>query len=460
MVESDERAIEVGSAAASYEFARGLTRALAGHSSNFMDAVATEQPTPIRVLLVHGTWPYGRWPASVRAAWHRVIGTRPAVRWFEERSTFREALLSRIPGSVSMDVFSWTGGNSAGARNRAVSDLEMTVRQSATQHPDAIRVVIAHSHGGNIVLRALEQLSASERPHGVVTIATPFIVARPRALLEWERHATLALRIMVLALPAAAILATVSRSALTPYHYIRAACALLISGAVLWIGTRIWQCSQRAVFSRPPAEQVDTARMLVIRAPGDEASLALGFGQVVGSLGYGIWRLLALPARLSSAVAARLPKRLASWLLAPVLLMLALRLVQLLTSWWDPQTCLWWRIAAYAVLITYFFIPIAIAMLALPVAAATLIGVLFALLGRVGFGVEYGLSNLSVEVAAEAVPPGEYKGQLYLVSPNDIPAELNGMRHSAHELDCVRSRVATWMCELRHVLVARSQPMR
>src|SRR5262249_9233272 len=77
--------------------------------------------------------------------------------WFEEGSQFRAALDAALK-SVSLDwpirAFLWSGANSVHARDRAASELSEELRKDL-QDPNATAVIIAHSHGGSVALRAI-----------------------------------------------------------------------------------------------------------------------------------------------------------------------------------------------------------------------------------------------------------------------------------------------------------------
>jgi alpha-beta hydrolase superfamily lysophospholipase len=51
----------------------------------------------------------------------------------------------------------------------------MSRRPKQSDHPSSTQVVIAHSHGGNVALRALDQLGVTRNEIFIATIATPFV---------------------------------------------------------------------------------------------------------------------------------------------------------------------------------------------------------------------------------------------------------------------------------------------
>src|SRR5258708_6892570 len=139
-----------------------------------MSEVARHQ---LLITLVHGTWPRGFFPT------HRRQNRRPL--WFEETSPFLARLsaeLSDVPHKIKPLL--WSGDNSIFERDKTAHVLAEYLSAEHTAHPQATQLTIAHSHGGNIALRALHHLrrpdasqlyrEGSANPL-VVTLATPFI---------------------------------------------------------------------------------------------------------------------------------------------------------------------------------------------------------------------------------------------------------------------------------------------
>jgi pimeloyl-ACP methyl ester carboxylesterase len=135
--------------------------------------------SPCSIFLVHGTWGRGFFPK------HRERSQRKNKRWFwfEEGSQFRTGLVAALK-SESLDwpirSFLWSGANSVHARDCAARKLSDQLREELQDNPDARAVIIAHSHGGNVALRALQFLDSMAGRIRIVTLATPFlrVVAR------------------------------------------------------------------------------------------------------------------------------------------------------------------------------------------------------------------------------------------------------------------------------------------
>jgi alpha-beta hydrolase superfamily lysophospholipase len=54
------------------------------------------------------------------------------------------------------------------------------VRGGHAQYPEPRHFIIAHSHGGIVALYALRDPAADQVVSGIITLATPFVSARPR----------------------------------------------------------------------------------------------------------------------------------------------------------------------------------------------------------------------------------------------------------------------------------------
>ena len=99
------------------------------------------------------------------------------------------ALCSALRGieGTAIRRFCWSGGNSHSARLQAGDDLALYLSQLRMEFPDAQHFVIAHSHGGNVAMYAMEAKLSDGEKHGdgiagVITLATPFITLRKRQL--------------------------------------------------------------------------------------------------------------------------------------------------------------------------------------------------------------------------------------------------------------------------------------
>src|SRR5215471_8094606 len=115
------------------------------------------------VTLVHGTW-------ATRAAWTR------------KNSPLCSALRQRLRCEVILRRCLWTGNNTFRARTKGSERLSNCLNRGFNTYPDAFHFVIAHSHGGNIALQAMQDRALHSRIAGLVCLSTPFFVARARTI--------------------------------------------------------------------------------------------------------------------------------------------------------------------------------------------------------------------------------------------------------------------------------------
>jgi hypothetical protein len=73
----------------------------------------------------------------------------------------------------------WSGHNSFRSRREGAAALSITLKRFADTYPRARLFIIAHSHGGNVALRALTP-EIMQSIDGVVCLATPVLTARKR----------------------------------------------------------------------------------------------------------------------------------------------------------------------------------------------------------------------------------------------------------------------------------------
>jgi hypothetical protein len=119
------------------------------------------KPSAYRIALVHGTFARG-------------------ASWTQEGSLLRSTLAGKLDLPVAFSVFEWTGNNDHGSRLAAAQELQSFMRGLIRDNPLDLHFVIAHSHGGNIILHALKDNQIRENISGVITMGTPFISCESR----------------------------------------------------------------------------------------------------------------------------------------------------------------------------------------------------------------------------------------------------------------------------------------
>jgi hypothetical protein len=121
------------------------------------------------ITLIHGTWAAN-------------------ARWLSDNSSLCRAIREDLTGEVVFTPFRWSGKNSFKARLDAAADLSEHLIEQRRKYPSANQFVIAHSHGGNVLLRVLED---DECPalRAAVFLSTPFLIAQER--IAWHRQLAL-----------------------------------------------------------------------------------------------------------------------------------------------------------------------------------------------------------------------------------------------------------------------------
>jgi len=104
--------------------------------------------------------------------------------WVQEKSEVRNTLQNEITGNIVFDSLDWSGKNSHDARYEAAVELKQKLVTQINDYPLHEKILISHSHGGNIVLYALNMLGEDAKYFKVVTMATPFLNVRIRSFLS------------------------------------------------------------------------------------------------------------------------------------------------------------------------------------------------------------------------------------------------------------------------------------
>jgi hypothetical protein len=337
-----------------------------------MDAAAANhtrvEPAAPRlvVMLVHGTFAQGmgrQLQRNLKAWWARLRGRQPAEAelwpapaakadarwWFEAGSAFETKLVELLQplglprGSLAFERIAWSGRNNFADREAAATTLREALAAARRGHPGLPIVVVAHSHGGTVAVKALDARHPA-CPTGVqalLTLGSPFVrlterAAPPPLQKNGERAATFKDGVAALlpgTLLALAPLAAVAQgwlasgpaglglaialgllgawaaftaSVITAYLIVVA--LLLLGGGALWSfipGLAIVALmAPLFIFKNPLAaagwRHVErgplwlACPMLALRTPRDEASLVIGLGQVAQGLGQWGARLVGL----------------------------------------------------------------------------------------------------------------------------------------------------------------------
>jgi hypothetical protein len=211
--------------------------------------------------------------------------------WFE-KSTFLERLrreLQDVPHKIT--PLRWSGANSIVERDKAARNLAEYLSAEHAAHPNATQLIIAHSHGGNIALRALHHLQMRDVSYSadganpfVVTLAAPFI----------EIHQTnFGARPLVMRISLFFVIFAVGfvfPRFLFPsllHEYVSSVQTIVLFSVLLmgwwWI---FWRANTRqtnldTLKNVTRLGEISGERLFVIRAIDDEASLWMALGTIV-----------------------------------------------------------------------------------------------------------------------------------------------------------------------------------
>lgn len=416
----------------------------------------------VLITLVHGTWAHGCFRSSP--------GKSPS--WFDEDEAFARSL-TKLLGRRGVEVVFlppcvWSGGNSLQARRSCAKTIIESQRAAVKMDPSATRIVIAHSHGGTSAVRAMSKLPSRLMPHSLITMATPFIVTEKRVLRKGEQ---LAMRCAsgvgnIMTLMGAAFLVVFILRLLTPdavveanmdfirkhetiFNFIFVALVALVGKTMLKIGRKLRLTRRhlvRLAEGMGPAE-VGSCKVLVLRAPSDEASLALGVGDAA-EWAHSIARAaFAIPARVARSL--RGSRIIVGTFLAVFWISMAagvltaayLLFVSSLIEDGHPMNAVATIfMVGTATMAAPFVIGIAALLLTGLVASASM---LLSSLLSFGHGIEYPLLGWSFRTTAESSPLG------IRVTTWSLSIRFrNGLRHGIYRHAATRRAIANWIDEI------------
>jgi len=189
--------------------------------------------------------------------------------------------------------FRWSGHNSVSARFRAAQALAAKLGDMRQEWPEARHVLVGHSHGGFVALSALRGATQDERICGAACLSTPFLLARVRPM---SRLAQVGLTVTPALLVAFGFGQAVVHSPLGAivdrHEQLKGVFGLLVLvlAALAWYWTpRAVRALSARVFERMQLPELAPHRLFVVRAPGDEASAALGAAQILNFAVSRIW---------------------------------------------------------------------------------------------------------------------------------------------------------------------------
>lgn len=274
----------------------------------------------IHITLIHGTF-------ATNAPW-----TKPG-------SVLRDSLSKSLGDAVVFhDTFQWSGWACHLSRHRAAIRLQQYLLDITEREPGR-HFIIGHSHGGMVALYALRNQILGQRIEGLVTLSTPFLVARRReiSLLGWMAVAIsmiaavigAAFFIMLPALGALGLIPDSSHLELSswPILFVSGITSFVVVLGVLVVLAFLFQDASEFFDRTLDLPSLHPDRILVVRGPSDEASALMTLFHALELLVTSVWgrrgpldgfiasKLKAVSARFSAAEGTSLMMVIVGWAL-------------------------------------------------------------------------------------------------------------------------------------------------
>lgn len=390
--------------------------------------------------------------------------------WTHKGSVFRRRLEEKLNTPLNFRRFEWSGGNSHTHRLHAGEELSEYLRTEFEGAPQSRHVVIAHSHGGNVALYALQDDELRARIDGLVCLATPFVEVRPRHLRR---------RLLVVAgiYVAAAILGTAGGFIVYGSRLLSGLPGLFLG--LFWTGSLpflppmflllwsllkerdehlgLWKFlktrrgrSELVESLRLPV--LDTRKLLIVRPSGDEASGVLAASQFLTWILRRIWNFWDFAySRVDRAFTATylfVSLGLLIWFLAFTLLPWD-KLDYLFTN--HLQWVLWlatiFKTHFPKLLMAWLIAFTAFVLLPFGWFACFILGLIWS--SHYAFGFDAMLLSFESETTAEASPPGE--ARVFQVSTPEPHLPNATLAHSRiYENEDVVNAIADWIKSQGH----------
>jgi hypothetical protein len=237
-----------------------------------------------------------------------IFDKRP--RWTAADSPFRNELAASLRIECEYRAFEWSGGNSHAARIAGGREFASVLRHAIDDDPVAAHYVIAHSHGGNVVMYALREFGGVPRQLiGVATLGTPFIRILRRPVPRRVRLVStvvalavtigLARSVRPLLRPIDRALAELIRGPVSALLMLIGVAAVMVGALYLvarWIEARFgpWLVRrayrlQSAAVRRLRFGRYRDLHILCVQTRGDEARFGIAAGRALGEGGHLPW---------------------------------------------------------------------------------------------------------------------------------------------------------------------------
>lgn len=244
-----------------------------------------------KITLIHGTF-------AADSDW--VVDDENA-----SPSGFRGRLKSALGDNTSFNIpRPWGASSILGKLNDLTNSARLngaeSLKQELLEHPKVEgekHFLLAHSHGGNVAMYALQDPQVQQRVDGLICMATPFLFPRRRPL----NITTLILSLIIMTIGVAQVVWRMGMSNQSTLGWL-AAIGLVVSGVILpailvWMVYRV-RCKQANVENSKLDEHIANLSytnpkvpILLIRSSGDEASGLLRGTQFLNWLAGMVMRL-------------------------------------------------------------------------------------------------------------------------------------------------------------------------
>lgn len=248
----------------------------------------------IHVTLVHGTF-------------------APGAAWTKSGSALRNAISEEFDDHVEFhSTFRWWGLPSHLNRHVASKRLRRYLLELTERHKGR-HFIIGHSHGALLSLYAVREQELAKRIEGVISLSTPYLIARPRKL------SVLGLIAVIFGgLAAFAMLSSLAQIPLAAYFNSDLPWYVGVLAFLFWLALIILMIATLSglilgvkklsnwFLTTMEIPSIDSGRLLIVRGPSDEASVLINLFHGIELLISAIWGRRGPFDRLIVATAQRL----------------------------------------------------------------------------------------------------------------------------------------------------------
>ena len=337
--------------------------------------------------------------------------------WVEPDSKLGKALAQRFGAGVVVASFRWSGRNNPSARAEAKDKLREHLHCLQIKYKQAQHYIVAHSHGGNVAFYALRDEALRDKIAGVACLATPFLVSRPRVLGSKgvTAHVAGAVGLLLLVL---LFLARWWLSAFEPawLSELMIFAFLLFSMGLVGVLLKNWRTFAERLHRALQLATLSQERLLIVRAPGDEASAALLFFQFVSQLSVRLYvlsyqlheRLLGLLNRWSGHHVQLLAALVGGFVLYVGVIFGAIALKMPTEATVTIVILLAWLCVAVPALTLIGWTDVAAGPVQFMIGALLFTIIIILSITLLPFGWQVALSNILLDITAETTPPGTW----------------------------------------------------